>query len=1094
MQHDATPSRGGPLRRSRETEPTREAAPRPNASSAGGSREPRGPSIQPGTSRVPTRTTAASRPAAPRVDSGKIKRDSGTPCGSNTSTSGNQTLVPGGSSASRGVAASSRGLTTRSRSIARGSSIKALGPVTVPRGASTVTRGPSTVTRGACTVVHGSSTLARGACTTPRGPSTVTRGRSTLARGSTAVTRGGSPRTRGTLAARGTSLVPRGARVTPRGGGHMARGSNVVPRGPTAARGPRGLSRGPRAVPRGVTVPRGSSLPCGSALSGSIQQALIEKFWIALMVYDTSSSQTTVPGSEGGDETEGASGSSDGDSSESETETTKSESSCDSEVSLGDTAGSWALTNRLDLFSVVADRRRKKRVCFVEEVEEIGRGFLDEEKEDEERKEETEIEEGEGVGKVEERDETEKEGVGKVEERDETKNEEGEGVGKAQEREEVRKIEEREESEKEEREGLLGKVEEWQEGEMKTKGEETNLFGDGAGQNEERETTEQKRSEGTEKKEERDTGVHDREEKQGMGENEAKEIEDERRQDKKQEMANEEIIIINTDLDTNDDIYANKIKDKGRQIEGTSEEDKYKPKEEMREVAIRDRKAKENGQKVKKEKDERIETRETCEREKNGVRDRDDTSGHGCRKSENEVYVNKDVEMNKDGGGGGGGGELNGDGGGGGGGELNGDGGGGGGGGELNGDDGGEDDVNRGGGKGEDGDGGEDENKVEEDEENGGEDGDGEDDEDGVGGVDNKCLEECLKIAILDVVRELPEGWLLVRENIGELVSSVASLVEVQPRLLPALSAALTALLSTHSRHPCDKGSITVLHNAHMLLYVALKLSCTLHCPPHPTHNTNTNNNNNTHKLIIKALQEILTCEGSFDRLMVVVLLGGAAPGRGCGWYYEVEDESEKIRDLTFILDHIRLLPQCRVSEVVSAPLWWCGSSPVVVAALADSPGVLLTLLQYGAGGSHLHHNHYSKCCTNGVYLAITYLLRRLEGQLCQPYQMHSPHDTNTKTHTDLLTLAGHTNTSTCLRYLLRAVPRVPAKLLRDQLLSSDPATLLPRPCCLDPPFLTHLARAATREMLRGRDMLPHVIPSLALPPTLRDYLNLLVD
>ncbi|KAK7079972.1 hypothetical protein SK128_022145 [Halocaridina rubra] len=107
------------------------------------------------------------------------------------------------------------------------------------------------------------------------------------------------------------------------------------------------------------------------------------------------------------------------------------------------------------------------------------------------------------------------------------------------------------------------------------------------------------------------------------------------------------------------------------------------------------------------------------------------------------------------------------------------------------------------------------------------------------------------------------------------------------------------------------------------------------------------------------------------------LLLGSRAPGRGSGWYCETEEESEKVKDLrisgilgtpmwyeqliylVLILGHT-----FRVSEVVSAPLWSCGSSPVVLAALAESPRLVLALLQYGAGGSAANHYLYSKCYT----------------------------------------------------------------------------------------------------------------------------------
>ncbi|XP_066962388.1 uncharacterized protein [Macrobrachium rosenbergii] len=468
-------------------------------------------------------------------------------------------------------------------------------------------------------------------------------------------------------------------------------------------------------------------------------------------------------------------------------------------------------------------------------------------------------------------------------------------------------------------------------------------------------------------------------------------------------------------------------------------------------------------------------------------------------------------------------------------------------------------------------------------------------------------LENCLKEAILGVLQGLPEGWILVPEHTAELFSSLSSVVDSFPRPNHARARVLEAIVDAHARRPCDKGEIAALNNAHLLLYVGLKLCSRfsahkatneiapeggreslkpptegdgLQLPsetkeprksPAGSHGNDgeikdSGNENASGKgatscdkeenvksgdvtpeleqkgIALKILGEILKCEGSFDRLMMCLLLGSRAPGRGSGWYCETEDENEKVEDLRFVLDHLKFVEGCRVSEVVNTPLWSCGSSPVVLAALAESPRLVLALLQYGAGGGPANLYLYSRCYTNGVYLAIAYLVRKLESQFreetteegnapgaegeeageqappeagrqieegrpggqgniadVQEKEM-AQREKGASDKRDLLKLAGPTPTALCLRYLLRAVPRVPIKFLRDQLSGcskdrwQDVAYLLPHPCCLQPPSLLHLSRAACRQHFRNQDLLPQVIDDLNIPETLREYLNLLRD
>ncbi|XP_050689685.1 uncharacterized protein LOC126982000 [Eriocheir sinensis] len=197
----------------------------------------------------------------------------------------------------------------------------------------------------------------------------------------------------------------------------------------------------------------------------------------------------------------------------------------------------------------------------------------------------------------------------------------------------------------------------------------------------------------------------------------------------------------------------------------------------------------------------------------------------------------------------------------------------------------------------------------------------------------------------------------------------------------------------------------------------------------------------------------------------------------------------------------MRLLPGVSVSEMVSTPLWSCGSSPVVVAAMAGSPLLMLTLLQHGAGHStvstsvstgltqHARHTQH-RSAVNGVHMAILILLRKLE----EDWRGGEEGRGDAPPQPDLLTWAGRSPHAQCLRFLLRSVPRVPGHVLRDLPFGSDPARLLPRPCSCDAPALTHLARVAAREFLRARNLLPEGVSALSLPDSLRRRLSLLED
>ncbi|CAL4082702.1 unnamed protein product, partial [Meganyctiphanes norvegica] len=157
----------------------------------------------------------------------------------------------------------------------------------------------------------------------------------------------------------------------------------------------------------------------------------------------------------------------------------------------------------------------------------------------------------------------------------------------------------------------------------------------------------------------------------------------------------------------------------------------------------------------------------------------------------------------------------------------------------------------------------------------------------------------------------------------------------------------------------------------------------------------------------------------------------------------------------------------------------------------------------------------------DGVYMAIASLISKLDRQVrenesstTQPADnsnveskllicankyssdAHLYSSTNSQQE-NLLMRAGNSPVGTCLRYLLRAVPHVPASFLRDhssECSSGDVTSLLPRTVCTDPPSLCQLARASLRITLRTHAKLPQAIYLLQIPNPLKDYLNLLTD
>ncbi|XP_053616529.1 uncharacterized protein stops [Plodia interpunctella] len=285
----------------------------------------------------------------------------------------------------------------------------------------------------------------------------------------------------------------------------------------------------------------------------------------------------------------------------------------------------------------------------------------------------------------------------------------------------------------------------------------------------------------------------------------------------------------------------------------------------------------------------------------------------------------------------------------------------------------------------------------------------------------------------------------------------------------------ILSALRYHNSCKSNNGDVCLMGKYHNLLYIAMKLAFDWSLQDNG--------------VVAALLDELYTCEKTFERIFLGAIFGTSAPHFLAGWKSDFMDREENVHALVYFLDHatnanLEYTDDNKIHRFIDVPLESCGkASPVRVVIQMGSSEMLMILLRFGA----------NIAAENAATNPIESILDRLkEYKRAYPYE-----------------LVG------CLKLILRVIPTIKftvskrefkhlglsedynydrkialeiySEILEDHLLPSTR-------CGLRPVELKHLCRCAVRQMLWKNFELPFGIYKLPIPPSLKKYLDLFDD
>lgn len=161
---------------------------------------------------------------------------------------------------------------------------------------------------------------------------------------------------------------------------------------------------------------------------------------------------------------------------------------------------------------------------------------------------------------------------------------------------------------------------------------------------------------------------------------------------------------------------------------------------------------------------------------------------------------------------------------------------------------------------------------------------------------------------------------------------------------------AVLAAVKYHQKKKNGNSEVCLMGKYHNILYIALRT-----CWEWGVRDS---------AVVILLLEEIYSCEKTFERLFLGALFGPNAPHFIAGWRSDFRDQDENTRAMVYFLDHATnlgfKLPVLSMTnngtdvesmiKFIDIPIESCGkSSPLRVALQASAPDILMILLRYGA-------------------------------------------------------------------------------------------------------------------------------------------------
>lgn len=281
-----------------------------------------------------------------------------------------------------------------------------------------------------------------------------------------------------------------------------------------------------------------------------------------------------------------------------------------------------------------------------------------------------------------------------------------------------------------------------------------------------------------------------------------------------------------------------------------------------------------------------------------------------------------------------------------------------------------------------------------------------------------------------------------------------------------------------HRKYKAENYTICLSGKYHNILYIGVRL-----CYDYRLDDS---------KIVSDLLEEIFSCEKTFERIFAGAIFGVRVSHFVVGWKSDFDDQGENISAMLYFSEHAaksKILFKVPVGAVVRSRRFLdvpmtsvSNASPLRVAAQVPKPDIVLLLLQYGA----------------------VFKYDEGDGSSSSPLEPILKNLWDSSQNEEIYP----ENTLKCLEVFLRAVPSIgylPPEELDPLDWKTDERLLLHWKTLKDeivpgnrsgaiPPELKHLCRCEIREILHQNWQLPFGIRKLCLPKSLANYLLLLED
>lgn len=280
---------------------------------------------------------------------------------------------------------------------------------------------------------------------------------------------------------------------------------------------------------------------------------------------------------------------------------------------------------------------------------------------------------------------------------------------------------------------------------------------------------------------------------------------------------------------------------------------------------------------------------------------------------------------------------------------------------------------------------------------------------------------------------------------------------------------AIIGILRYHEKSRCKNNGICLMGKYHNVLYVAVKL-----CYDWQLKNS---------QIVAALLDEIYSCEGTFERILVGALFGTRAPHYIAGWKSDFDNQEENVRAMVYFLDHAvnanleyKYGSKCKTLRYIDIPIESCGKlTALKISIQLGLPDKLHILLRFGA----------LVVMEDEDEPIVVWLLDKLTEYIgCYPYNFVS-----------CLQLISRTLPDICALYNKKVDYQLQRSIMFEKYSALISHGIMPLSRCgIAPTELKHICRCAVRKILWRNFQLPSGIRKLPIPENLHKYLDLLED